>query len=47
LWYLVAIILISGLILASRLRLNVHKPSQVWAGFATGFLGISLFILLI
>jgi hypothetical protein len=47
LWYLTAIILISGLILASRLRLNAHKPSQVWAGFATGFLGISLFILLI
>jgi len=47
LWYLVAIILLSGAILASRLKLNTHEPSQVWAGFATGFLGISLFILLI
>lgn len=47
LWYLAAIILASGVILASRLRLNAHEPSQVWAGFATGFLGISLFILLI
>jgi len=47
LWYLAAIILASGVILASRLRLNAHEPLQVWAGFATGFLGISLFILLI
>lgn len=47
LWYLAAIILASGVILASRLRLNAHEPAQVWAGFATGFLGISLFILLI
>lgn len=47
LWYLAAVILASGVILASRLRLNAHEPLQVWAGFATGFLGISLFILLI
>jgi len=47
LWYLVAIILLSGAILASRLKLNTHESSQVWAGYATGFIGISLFILLI
>jgi len=46
-WYIVAIILISGAVLSSRLRLNSHEPSQVWAGYATGFLGIMLFVLLI
>lgn len=46
-FYMLAVILASGLILSSRLRLNVHNPSQVWVGFLTGFLGISLFILFI
>jgi len=46
-WYLLAVILASGIILSSRLRLNAHNPSQVWVGFLTGFLGISLFILFI
>jgi hypothetical protein len=45
--YLLAVILASGLILSSRLQLNEHNPSQVWIGFLTGFMGISLFILLI
>jgi hypothetical protein len=47
LWYLIAVVLASGLILTSRLRLNSHNPSQVWVGFLLGFLVISLFILLI
>lgn len=47
LWSLVTIILFSGAILASRLKLNAHEPSQVWVGYATGFLGISLFVLLV
>ena len=46
-WYLLTVILASGLVLSSRLRLNSHSPSQVWIGFLTGFMGISLFILLI
>jgi glucan phosphoethanolaminetransferase (alkaline phosphatase superfamily) len=46
-WYLVTVILASGLVLSSRLRLNSHNPAQVWLGFLTGFIGISLFILLI
>lgn len=45
--YLLAVILAGGLILASRLRLNSHNPAQVWVGFLTGFLVISLFILFI
>jgi hypothetical protein len=46
-WYLLTVIFVSGLILSSRLRLNTHNPSQVWIGFLTGFMGISLFILFI
>jgi glucan phosphoethanolaminetransferase (alkaline phosphatase superfamily) len=46
-WYLLVVIFASGLILSSRLRLNEHNPSQVWVGFLTGFMGISLFILFI
>jgi hypothetical protein len=46
-WYLMAVILVDGLILSSRLRLAAHNPSEAWGGFLTGFLGISLFILLV
>jgi membrane-associated phospholipid phosphatase len=46
-FYLALVILAGGLVLSSRLRLNAHNPSQVWAGFASGFLVISLFMLLI
>jgi hypothetical protein len=46
-WNLLMVILASGLILSSRLRLNSHNPPQVWIGFLTGFTGISLFILLV
>src|SRR5512133_1691525 len=31
-WYLISAIIIAGLILSSRLRLNQHSPSQVWLG---------------
>jgi len=46
-WYLLAVILASGLVLSARLKLNSHSPSQVWIGYLTGFIGIILFILLI
>jgi hypothetical protein len=46
-WYLLTVILAGGLILSSRLRLNSHNPTQVWVGFLTGFMGVSLFILFI
>jgi hypothetical protein len=45
--HLIASILISGLILSARLKLNSHNLSQVWIGFFTGLLGIGLFILLV
>jgi hypothetical protein len=44
-WYLISVIIAGGLILSSRLRLNYHNPQQVWFGFITGFLGLSLFML--
>jgi hypothetical protein len=46
LWYLVPSIIASGLVLSSRLQLNMHSPKQVWSGFLTGFAGLSCFIML-
>lgn len=43
---LVMSVLAAGLILASRLLLNLHNPRQVWYGFFTGFTGNILFIFL-
>ncbi len=43
-WYLIYVILASGMILSSRLKLNSHSPSQVWIGFLTGFLGVGLYM---
>ncbi len=45
--YLISVIIVGGLILSSRLKLNSHNPAQVWLGFLVGLLVISLFILLI
>jgi len=45
--YLISVIIVGGLILSSRLKLNSHNPAQVWLGFLIGLLVISLFILLI
>lgn len=45
-WYLISVIIIAGIVLSSRLRLNTHSPLQVWLGFLTGFLGLSLFMLI-
>ena len=39
-------ILISGIILSSRLRLNTHGPSEVYTGFITGFAVLAACILL-
>lgn len=44
-WYLIATVLIGGLILSSRLKLNLHSPQQVWIGLFTGFFGLALFML--
>lgn len=39
-------IFISGLVGYSRLKLNAHKPAQVYVGFFTGFLVMFLFFVL-
>jgi len=46
-WYLVAAVIIGGGVLSSRLRLDYHNPRQVWFGFLTGLLGLSLFMTVI
>ncbi len=46
-WYLVTVIISGGLVLTSRLRLNMSSPSQVWIGFLTGFSALALFMLLL
>jgi hypothetical protein len=46
LWYLIPAIIAAGLVLSSRLQLNLHNPGQVWLGFLTGVLGFSIIMLL-
>ena len=43
--FLIPAIIAGGLILSSRLKLNMHSPEQVWIGLFTGFAGLSLFML--
>jgi hypothetical protein len=42
--YLVAVILISGLSLSARLRLQYRTPAEVWSGFLTGFCIVGLYL---
>lgn len=46
-WYLIPAIITGGLVLSSRLKLNLHNPQQVWIGLFTGFFGIVSFMMLI
>jgi hypothetical protein len=41
---LMAVIVIAGLILSSRLRLNYHTSAQTWFGFLLGFILLSVFL---
>jgi membrane-associated phospholipid phosphatase len=43
-WLLICAIIVAGLVLSSRLKLNSHNPLQVWVGFLTGYLGVGLFM---
>ena len=40
---LIAVVIIAGLMLSSRLRLNSHTPAQVWLGFLVGFIVLGVF----
>lgn len=37
--YIVLVVLLSGLIASSRLRLKAHSPAQVYTGFVLGIVG--------
>ena len=43
-WLMIIIILVSGLVMSSRLWLKAHSPSEIWTGFLLGSIG-SLLIL--
>ena len=45
-WYLISAIIAGGLILSSRLKLNLHNPQQVWVGLFAGFFGLTVFMTL-
>lgn len=45
-WYLISTVIIGGLVLSSRLKLNIHSPQQVWIGLFTGFFSLAFFIIL-
>jgi membrane-associated phospholipid phosphatase len=44
--YLISAIIAGGLILSSRLILNLHNPQQVWVGLFAGFFGLTVFMML-
>jgi hypothetical protein len=44
--YLISAIIAGGLILSSRLKLNLHSPLQVWVGLFVGFFGLIAFMML-
>jgi hypothetical protein len=44
-WHLILTLIIAGLVLSSRLKLNHHSPVQVWAGLFTGFFGLVIFMM--
>lgn len=44
-WYLISSVIAGGLVLSSRLKLNYHNPYQVWFGFFTGFVGLTIIMM--
>jgi hypothetical protein len=46
-WYLISAIIAGGLVLSSRLKLDLHSPLQVWVGLFAGFFGLTLFMILV
>lgn len=45
-WYLVPVIMASGLVMSARLYLNSHSPAEVWSGFLPGLL-VPVFLLFV
>ena len=46
-WPLMAVIILAGLMLSARLRLNSHSPAQAWLGFLLGFIVLCVFFSLV
>ena len=44
--YLISAIIAGGLILSSRLKLNLHNSQQVWVGLSAGFFGLTVSMML-
>ena len=44
-WHLISAVISGGLVLFSRLKLNLHNPQQVWTGLFTGFFGLAIFMM--
>jgi hypothetical protein len=47
LWYIIPCIFAAGLVLSSRLQLNLHNAGEVWFSFLTGLAGFSVVAMLI
>lgn len=45
--FLIPAILVSGLIMSSRLLLNTHTPREVWFGYLSGFAGMLILLLVL
>jgi hypothetical protein len=45
-WFILPVLLVTGMILASRLFLNSHNSLEVYSGFLCGFAGVSLLMLI-
>jgi hypothetical protein len=45
-WFMIVVILSTGLVMSSRLWLNSHTPGEVWSGFLLGACGIGLTLIL-
>jgi hypothetical protein len=47
-WQMVAVLVTGGAVMASRIHLQDHSPSEVWTGLLAGVatMSISLFLLL-
>lgn len=45
-WYLIGVILASGMVLSSRLNLKSHNPLQVWTGLALGITVTAILMML-
>ncbi len=46
-WFLILVIIISGLVMTSRLMLNTHNPAQVYSGYLTGLAVVVVVMLFI